>query len=291
MVELAFGDSPAGALKWAKSMKQGEKLTGAVGVIGGTKKERRKAKKLRQWSGLTMAGSPNDVEALTLALDIGDISDMNARKRLLDDLSEDFPGVSDEIWKTNQHALNRIQAAKSALEPVRMWISSSDPAELCGLYFICHFMADAQTPLLVVDIPRHIKKDKTFISYRSTGEVSAEEFGALAEYEESLSECQRSTYAGLWSDLVHENAGLRAVVNGNVMGVPEDFYDFVLKKNIPEGEFRVAQLIGNTLLQVPGVGDRWLFMRIKAMIQAGELMEISATADGHPYSGIIKKNR
>lgn len=95
MIELAFGESPAGALKLAKSMKQGDRLNGAIGVIGGTRKEQREAKKPRNWSGITMEGSSKDVEALTLALDIGDISDMdtgmNTRKKLLDDLFKAFP--------------------------------------------------------------------------------------------------------------------------------------------------------------------------------------------------------
>lgn len=33
MIELAFGESPAGALKLAKSMKQGERLVGAVACV------------------------------------------------------------------------------------------------------------------------------------------------------------------------------------------------------------------------------------------------------------------
>jgi hypothetical protein len=45
MIELAFGESPAGALKLAKSMKQGERLNGAIVVIGGTRKEQCEAKK------------------------------------------------------------------------------------------------------------------------------------------------------------------------------------------------------------------------------------------------------
>jgi len=77
VIELAFGESTAGALKIAKLMKQGEYLPGAVAVFGDSKKEQREAKKPRRWSGLTMEGSSKDVEELTLALNIGDISDMD----------------------------------------------------------------------------------------------------------------------------------------------------------------------------------------------------------------------
>jgi hypothetical protein len=103
MIELAFGESPAGGLKIAKSMKQGECfMNGAVAVFGSTAKERREAKKEakkpRIWSGVTLEGSPGDVAVLTLALDMGDILDMdtgmNARKMFLDLLFADYPGVS-----------------------------------------------------------------------------------------------------------------------------------------------------------------------------------------------------
>jgi len=76
-------------------------------------------------------------------------------KKLLDDLFADFTGVSDGIWKTNQHALNKIQEAISTLEPIRMWISTSDLIEMCGLYFICHLMLESHTPLSAVRVPIH----------------------------------------------------------------------------------------------------------------------------------------
>ncbi len=242
---------------------------------------------------MAMEGSSRDVVALTLALDIGDISDMDTdmdkRKKLFESLFVDFPGVSDEMWKINQHTLMRLQEAKTSLEPIRMWISTSDPAEMCSLYFVCHLMSDSQTPLSVVCVPQLLEKDNRIICYRSTGEVHAEEFGALTEYEEPISELQRRVYAGIWCDLMSENAPLRAIVNGCVIGVPVDFYDFSLRSNLSDGEIKVAQLIGKTLSQIPGVGDRWLFLRIRAMIESGELIEISMGTGDHPYSGVVKR--
>ncbi|WP_312369518.1 DUF3658 domain-containing protein [Lachnoclostridium sp.] len=262
-------------------------------MIGGTENEQYEAMKPCNWSGMAMEGSSRDVVALTLALDIGDISDMDTdmdkRKKLFESLFVDFPGVSDEMWKINQHTLMRLQEAKTSLEPIRMWISTSDPAEMCSLYFVCHLMSDSQTPLSVVCVPQLLEKDNRIICYRSTGEVHAEEFGALTEYEEPISELQRRVYAGIWCDLMSENAPLRAIVNGCVIGVPVDFYDFSLRSNLSDGEIKVAQLIGKTLSQIPGVGDRWLFLRIRAMIESGELIEISMGTGDHPYSGVVKR--
>ena len=294
MIELAFGESSAGALKLAKSMKQGERQTGTIAFIGGSKKEQREARKPGKWSGLTMEGSSKDVEALTLALDIGDISDMNtgmnARKKLMDDLFADYPGVSDGMWNTNMHALNKIKESRSTLEPIRIWITTSDPAEMCGLYFICYFMRASETPISVVRVPIQVEKDNRLITYRSTGEIPSEELGALIKYEEPLSQCQRSVYANTWSDLMCVNAPLRAILNGNITNVPTNFYDFALRDNLQDEELRVAQLIGKTLNQIAGVGDRWLFLRIQAMIQSGELIEVQTATDEHPYSGVIKRN-
>ena len=294
MIELAFGESPAGALKLAKSMKQGERLNGAIAVFGGTRKEQCKAKKPRSWSGITMGGSSQDVAELTLALDIGDISDMdtgmNARKKLLDVLFADFPDVYDKIWETNLHTLTRLQEAKVTLEPVRMWICNSDPTELCGLYFVCRLMVDARTPLSVVRIPEQIEKDNSIVSYRSTGEINPEALSAFTKYEEPISELQRIVYANIWKDLVRENALLRAVINGSLIGVPKDFYDFALRANMPNGNFKIAQLIGKTLSQISGVGDRWLFLRIQTMLQSGELISVSSATADHPYSEVVKRS-
>jgi hypothetical protein len=295
MIELAFGESPAGALKLAKSMKQGDRLNGAITVIGGAGKQQSEAKEPHHRTGIPIEGSPEDVETLTLALDIGDISDMDsdmhARKKLLDELFADFPSVSEQIWKTNEHALMRLQEAKATLEPIRMWIYVGNPAELCGLYFVCHLMADAQAPLSVVCIPEQIQKDDGIISFNSTGEINPETSGAFTEYEEPISELQRRVYANIWDDLARQNASLRAVINGSLVGVPKDFYDFALRANMPDGDFKVVQLIGKTLSQIPGVGDRWLFLRIQAMLQSGELIAASAATEDHPYSEVVKRNK
>lgn len=293
MIELVFGESPAGALKMAKSRKPGESLGGAAAVFGGTEKEKREAIKPHNWTGMEMEGSSTDVITLTLELDIGDISDMdidiNKREKLLEGLFLDFPGAFDRMWKLNQHALMRLQEAKTSLEPVRMWVSTSDPAEMCGMYFICHLMSDSQTPLSVVYIPKLIEKDNRIIWYRSTGEVEAEELGAFTEYEEAISELQRRAYAGIWCGLVRENAPLRAIINGGVISVPVDFYDFALLFNLSEEALKVGQLIGKTIGLIPGVGDRWLYLRIRAMIQSGKLLELSVGTGDHPYSAMVKR--
>lgn len=37
-----------------------------------------------------------------------------------------------------------------------------------------------------------------------------------------------------WMELTEDNSPLRAVVNGELVGVPEDFYDFLILREITE---------------------------------------------------------
>ncbi len=230
MIELAFGDSFAGLLKFAKSMTQGTELNKSVAVcvIGGTCKERREAiknaKKHNVWQGKTMEGNSSDVASLSLMLEIGDISDidegMTSRKKLFDEYFADFTGASDEVLSANKQTLVRLQKAKETLEPVRIWVCSGNPGELCSLYFACHFMVDVGTPLSVVRIPEEVLQNNSIVNYRAAGEINPEYLGDFTKYEEPINDLQRNVYANNWSKLVHENAPLRAVVNGNLMGVP-----------------------------------------------------------------------
>ena len=67
MIELCFGESLAGSLQYAIAMKKDDTRfdAAAVGVIGGTRKERaqalREAKKPKPWQGEPLDISPADV--------------------------------------------------------------------------------------------------------------------------------------------------------------------------------------------------------------------------------------
>ncbi len=300
MIELAFCESAAGALKFAKSMKPGERMQCAAGVIGGTAKERkqlmREAKKPREWHGEALGGDPRDIAMLMLCADIGDISDADSglqqRKAVLDLLYGEFAGVPDGIWNTTLKGLKRLEEAKTTHEPVRMWVCEASPAELCGLRLVCHLLQGADTPLSTVFVPAQIEKDGCLIEYRGMGDVDAELLGAMAAaYERPVSDALRQIYAAEWRALAGENAPLRALVNGRLLSVPEDFYDFALRAHMPEGEFRMAVLIGKTLGALPGVSDRWLYLRTMAMLRSGELIEVTPATGDHPYSAVIRSTR
>jgi len=56
----------------------------------------------------------------------------------------------------------------------------------------------------------------------------------------------------------------------------EDFYDPFIRAHIPDGTFRVAQLIGEVIGRHQlGIGDWWIAKRIQAMENRGELITVS----------------
>ena len=82
-------------------------------------------------------------------------------------------------------------------------------------------------------------------------------------------------YAFLWTELTEDNSPLRAVINGRIMGVPVDFYDFLIWKRLSCRPVKEAGLIGDILGYFrPGVGDWWFAERIDYYIQQGKIRVI-----------------
>ena len=60
--------------------------------------------------------------------------------------------------------------------------------------------------------------------------------------------------------------------NGRVLGVPEDFYDFLIWKKLTDKPVKEARLIGDILGYFPiSVGDWWYAKRIEYYIRQGKI--------------------
>lgn len=81
---------------------------------------------------------------------------------------------------------------------------------------------------------------------------------------------------GDWAQRRQENAPLRAVLSGRLVSVSAEFYDPLIRAQIPDGPFRVANLIGDVLGRYQlGIGDWWIAERIQAMEAKGELCAVA----------------
>ena len=194
---------------------------------------------------------------------------LRVRDRILAEAEELFvPGAgraeTEELLRAHLYDL----AAAGA--EVRIWADDT-PDGACGLRHAAALLAGLDARVTLVSLPRWWERpDGAVVRWeRGWGEVHPEEFGLHLGGAEELTRPVLRMLALEWERLREENAPLRAVVNGRVMGVSEDFYDPVLRRCLTEKPQKVANVLGQALVQLSGVGDWLLARRLRAMAEAG----------------------
>ena len=241
-------------------------------------------------------GNTQDVVCIGFHLDIGNISgevDGIQRQEVFNNIFNynDFDKKETEKFFNEQreNIEELLLAAKHGV-PIRVW-KSNMPFASCAFAYICDLLRHIDCKISLVSLPEYlVMPNDTIVSYTSWGEISPEEFHKFLSYEKELSKIEKIVHANLWQDLKAENSILRAVVNGKLISVPENFYDHLIINNIPDEEFIMYRLIGNILGKYPlGVGDGWYAFRINKMIEENRLKVISDISNSHPYGKVLKK--
>ena len=200
-----------------------------------------------------------------------------------------FYGARDEAHLAYKAELDALAAeAAQAQGYVRLWLGPS-PDEACGFLFACSLLAHAVCRVGVVVLGGlHPGPQGTLVQLAAGGELAPEALGAFLPQEKPLGAPQLGALSGMWAALKAEDAPLRALVNGRLVGVPEHFYDPWLLRAIPRtGSFQAAVAIGRALAAVPGVGDAVFVQRLQALLAAGALRMVQPGADGHFYGAVL----
>lgn len=199
-------------------------------------------------------------------LDIGDIRqapDSAYRKGLICSLRGTDAGEPGER--------NRLEAFIKAGEPLRVWYSDSAYAR-CGLYELCTRLTHCSNPVSAVKLPEYCVKGNIIVSHGSWRNVSAEQFREFLPFEKELTRNEIRMFAAEWKELVEDNSPLRAMVNGRLTGVPEDFYDFLIWKRLGTEPVKEGRLIGDLIgLYRLDIGDYWYTARIGHYIREGKI--------------------
>lgn len=277
MIEVLFGESEAGSMKAAKSKIVIGAVNGPVSIWMAGKK----APPEKPFCGW-IEGTSEEVVCLGFIMDIGDIREPMVspyRSKLL------YSMYAQNQWEEDEEAekslreaggfyageLQRLKDFLDKGESVRIWYSDA-PYSRCGLYSLCRILKGYDNDICAVKLPEYALQGKTIVSYHSWGEVSAEEFAGFLTHERPLSREEICRYALLWSSLMEENSPLRTVINGKVVSVSEDFYDFLIWKWLKDDPVKEARLIGNILgHEQLGVGDWWYAHRIDHYIKQGKI--------------------
>lgn len=302
MLQIVFSDSECGTLKMATHWGPSSWDDGPIGFIFGdgerepTQEEKNQAmaQLKAQWEAENrrarpVGGDPGDVLYPSVGLDIGPISGPDVERARFDLLTAwlggDFPlpdsdpdnhTQRDMLWEQRQRDRERLLEGGKNGETVRIWYSNA-PYSLCGFYDVLWQLRDCDCPVTALEMPRWMPLgDDTAQSCLNWGELSPGDWAAYLPLEREIPKNVRRAIAVEWFQLREENAPLRAVVNGRLHSVGEDFYDPFIRAHIHDRYFRVGQLIGEVLGRYQlGIGDWWIAKRIQAMETQGELITVS----------------
>lgn len=277
MIEVLFGESEAGAMKAAKSTVLISKTDGPTSVwLAGKKKP--PIKSSEGW----IEGTAKQVICLGFMLDVGDIKEkINSqyRKDLICSMysfgnRDKDPLMDAKLQKAAALYVNELDRLRSYLkngETIRVWYCDA-PYSKCGFYHLCSILKTFDNDIRTVKLPEYIVKTDSIVSYQSWGEVAAEEFAGFLPREKALSRAEIFLYSTLWDQLKEDNSFLRTVINGKVIGVPDNYYDFLIFKRLTKQPVTEARLIGSILgyYQI-GIGDWWYAKRINHLIEQGKI--------------------
>ena len=153
-------------------------------------------------------------------------------------------------------------------------------------------MYDGQ--ISIVKLPTlKTNEGRLFNQKNSWGDLAPEEWQRYYElqrlaFPEFIQSC-----ASHWRALQKENSPLRTVLNGQLISVPENFYDnFIFHEITAESDiYHEAEAIGHVLGKRPGIGYFWTAFRIDEMIHTGALEIVSEAAEDMPRIHRMLKKR
>lgn len=190
---------------------------------------------------------------------------VGARERLTEEEYRKFGENNLENWKKLKNYLKNG-------DPVRIWYSTNAD-ELCGLMHVCTLLERYDNEVTLVKCPENVGYGSEFESVHGWGQLHPDQ---ITEYSYDSRRARKEEirlYAERWKELKKENAPLRAVIAGRAVSVPEDFYDFLIRREFPFKRLKEAALIGKIMgMSGFGVYDFWYQLRIQKMIQEGEII-------------------
>lgn len=283
MIEVLFAESEAASMRVAKSTVIYSKIDGPTSVfIAGKKKPPEK-----EHSGW-LEGNAGDVVCFGYRLDIGNIQEDiegHYRKNLIFSLLNMENEKETQDYADSYMQMQKLKIYLEAGESIRIWYSDA-PYSRCGLYHLCNILNCYENEIYLVKLPEYVVHGKTICFYKNWGEVAAEEFAGFLSGERIVSKEELRMYASLWNELVEDNSPLRAIVNGKMIGVPEDFYDFMILNRITTKPIKECRLIGDIIgHNQASIGDWWYAKRIQHFIEEG-LIKVLEDAE-KPYARLI----
>lgn len=296
MLEVVFSENAAGSLAAAMGKKGGKGCREALAAKNG-------GYELNGPGQPALAGSREDICSFPLYLGFGEIDEAGIgplRERAVSALTGAYPAegahAAQAFLQTARSSLEKLLSRARQGEPLRIW-ASGQPDDACGLCWLMEQLMDAgleQLDAALVLLPSFCEKPGgTAVLHSGWGELSAQEWSRMAGLGQKIPAALGQAMAACWQQLRAQNAPLRAVVSGRLVGVHYGFYDFLILRELetePE-EFLEARLIGKLLGKYPlGLSDAFFALRLEQFVLDGALQEVSSPAPGEPaYHRVLRR--
>lgn len=117
-----------------------------------------------------------------------------------------------------------------------------------------------------------------------TGEIPADRFAPLLEYAVAPSDAGRRRAAAKWHGFLKSGSPLRAIINGQVESVGAEYWDPAIMDQARRrlsfsGSVQAIQLVGDCIAWHPHLGDRFVWWRIRRLVESGALRSAGSLAD------------
>lgn len=299
MLEIVFNDSARISLMMAQRYGSGPYQEGQFALLFAPEidedgnaiqpteaeleacRQKLEAERRAKWeASKTLGGNKADIFGFELSLSRGDISEAGIgekRQQILRDIKAYYreeEKLVNHIIKDMLERLERLCSRIKQGEPVRIWYGDN-PDEACGVLWFAHEIYRRELPhdqIYLIKIPEW-KEDDWRGTVFSSGvrELSEEQWQTYLHLQKKAPAELIEKWAERWNVLQEEEAPLRAVVNGMVVSVAEDFYDpFILNAITSMKEkFKEFQVFAVLYEMNLGLNDSWISQRIDQFIGDG----------------------
>lgn len=155
-------------------------------------------------------------------------------------------------------------------EEIRVYTESS-PSDVSGYVFLCNLLDPYDVGIKYIEIPHAIHNPNYNHTILNLESILYEQLDYVLSLEVDIPYYDINFYSMVWENLKEENSPLRAIVNGQIMSVSEDIYDFLILNRFETSKLEI-QALGEIIgIYQQKLSDYFLADRIQKLIDQDQL--------------------
>ena len=198
-------------------------------------------------------------------------------------------------WNDDQSRLHKqiqqyakdVQTLKEAAqnkETIRIYNDNS-PGDVCGFVFTCDLLDAYDIPVSYVELPMMVHEPEYILTNPSFEELLYNYFEQVMDIAIEIPYYDVNFYASIWQYLKEENGPLRAVLNGQLVSVPENIYDFMILSCLDSPKTELQMMGDMVKNHQKKLSDYWIAERVQQLIEQGKITVLKEKE--YPYQRVL----